>query len=244
MSWWLYCRSSITDSYNLKPADIITDKTICSGASFLWMVRATTNQTGTKISVSWWLYCRSSIELEPHLKPADIITDKTICSDCFPLNEWVIQRIKGTRFPERHGTADQVLNWQLQRNQQISLQTKQFVPVFLWNGTSYTTNQTGTRFSGAGICTRSYWTWQLQPKPADNTWINNLFWCFLWNGTSCYNERVQDSRSWWLYCRSSIELDSYTWNQQISLQTKQFVLVLLSLEWQWVIQRIKRVQDL
>jgi hypothetical protein len=68
----------ITPETNL---NIITDKTICSGASFLLEWYDTTDQNGYKIPRGAdGLYCRSSMNLTVTPKPADIITDKTICS--------------------------------------------------------------------------------------------------------------------------------------------------------------------
>jgi hypothetical protein len=149
---------------HLKPADIITDKTICSGASFLWNgIELYNESNGYKIQ-SWWLYCRSSIELDSYLKPADNLQTKqfVLSETTFLWNGTAYTTDQtGLRFPGKWCTADQVLNLTV-TNHQISLQTKQFVLNFFpLNGTSYTTNLWVQDSQELMVVLQiKYWTWQ------------------------------------------------------------------------------------
>ncbi|OOG79321.1 hypothetical protein, partial [Flavobacterium sp. A45] len=106
-----------------KPADIVTNQTICSGATFTWNgTDYTTNQTGTRFPGADGCTADQVLNLTVTPKPADIVTNQTICSG----------------------------------------------ETYRWNGTDYTTNQTGTRFPGADGCTADQvLNLTVTPKPAD-----------------------------------------------------------------------------
>ncbi|OOG79262.1 hypothetical protein, partial [Flavobacterium sp. A45] len=142
-----------------KPADIVTNQTICSGATFTWNgTDYTTNQTGTRFPGADGCTADQVLNLTVTPKPADIVTNQTICSGAtFTWNgtDYTTNQT-GTRFPGADGcTADQVLNLTV-TPKPADIVTNQTIcsgATFTWNGTDYTTNQTGTRFPGADGCT-------------------------------------------------------------------------------------------
>ena len=95
-----------------KPADIVTNQTICSGETFSWNgVDYTMSQSGTRISNDG---CTADLVLNLTVtpKPADIVTNQTICSgETFSWNgvDYTTSQ-SGTRISNDGCTADLVLN--------------------------------------------------------------------------------------------------------------------------------------
>ena len=160
-----------------KPADIVTNATICSGETYNWAANSTdytTTQFGTRIANDG---CTADLVLNLTVtpKPADIVTNASICSG--ETYNWAANSTdytttqSGTRIANDGCTADLVLNLTV-TPKPADIVTNATIcsgETYNWaaNSTDYTTTQSGTRISNDGCTADLVLNLTVTPKPAD-----------------------------------------------------------------------------
>ncbi|SNR85555.1 conserved repeat domain-containing protein, partial [Flavobacterium sp. ov086] len=170
-------RTSVAVTLTAKPADIVTNKTICSGESYTWSVNNTvytTNQTALKI-INNSCTADQILNLTVTPKPSDIVTNKTICSG--ETYTWTVNGIDyttnqtGLRISHDGCTADEVLNLTITPKPTDVVTNKTICSgeTYTWsaNGIDYTSNQTGLRIPHDGCTADEVLNLTVTPKPAD-----------------------------------------------------------------------------
>ncbi|WP_303319037.1 MopE-related protein [Flavivirga abyssicola] len=165
------CVAIVTVTQPNKPADVVTNETICSGETFTWFGNDyTTNQTGT-IIVNDGCTANQVLNLTVTPKPSDVVTNETICSgETFTWfgNDYTTNQT-GTTIVNDGCTANQVLNLTVTPKPAdvVTNETICSGETFTWFGNDYTTNQTGTTIVNDGCTANQVLNLTVTPKPAD-----------------------------------------------------------------------------
>ncbi|MFD0991063.1 T9SS type A sorting domain-containing protein, partial [Mariniflexile jejuense] len=160
-----------------KPADVVTNATICSGASYTWSVNSvvyTTSQSGLRITNDG---CTADqvLNLTVTPKPTDVVTNVTICSGAS--YTWSVNSVvyttsqSGLRITNDGCTADQVLNLTVTPKPAdvVTNATICSGASYTWsvNSVVYTTSQSGLRITNDGCTADQVLNLTVTPKPAD-----------------------------------------------------------------------------
>jgi autotransporter-associated beta strand protein len=161
-----------------KPDDNVTIATICSGETYTWAannVGYTTSQTGLTIPHDG---CTANevLNLTVTPKPGDIITTATICSGETYI--WSANGLSyttsqtGLTIPHDGCTANEVLNLIVTPKPEDIITTATICSgeTYIWlaNGQSYTTSQSGTTIPHDGCTANEVLNLTVTPKPADD----------------------------------------------------------------------------
>ncbi|WPO80722.1 gliding motility-associated C-terminal domain-containing protein [Flavobacterium sp. KACC 22761] len=170
-------RTAVNVTVAPKPADVVTNSTICSGETYTWTANNTvysTTQSGTRISNNG---CTADqvLNLTVTPKPADVVTNATICSGdtyTWTANNTAYSTTQnGTRISNNGCTADQVLNLTVTPKPADVVTTASICSgeTYTWtaNNTAYSTTQNGTRISNNGCTADQVLNLTVTPKPAD-----------------------------------------------------------------------------
>ncbi|MHC0439476.1 T9SS type B sorting domain-containing protein [Flavobacterium sp. 3-210] len=160
-----------------KPADIITNATICAGYGYLWEANGqyyTTKQSGLRIRKNG---CTADqvLNLTVTPKPADIITNATICSGesyIWPANNLTYTTAKyGLRIKNNNCTADEILNLTITPKPAdiITNVTISKGESYTWpaNNVTYTTAQNRLKIVNNGCTADQVLNLTVTAKPAD-----------------------------------------------------------------------------
>ena len=145
-----------------KPADAVTEVTICSDETYTWAVNGqtyNTTQSGLRVEGEGCI-ADQVLNLTVTPKPADTVTDVTICSD--ETYTWAVNgqtyntTQSGLRVEGEGSIADQVLNLTVtpKPSDAVTSITICSDETYIWpvNGQTYNTTQSGLRVEGEG-CT-------------------------------------------------------------------------------------------
>ncbi|TPG39211.1 DUF11 domain-containing protein, partial [Flavobacterium pectinovorum] len=170
-------RTSVSVTLTPKPSDIVTNKTICSGESYIWSANSTvynSNQTGLKI-INDGCTADQVLNLTVTPKPADVVTNKTICS-----GESYTWSANGNAYTTNQSafkivnngcTADQILNLTVTPKPADVVTNKTICSgeSYTWaaNSTAYNSNQTGLKIVNNGCTADQILNLTVTPKPSD-----------------------------------------------------------------------------
>jgi metal-sulfur cluster biosynthetic enzyme len=157
-----------------KPADIVTNATICSGATYTWLVNSvayTASQTVTITNDGCTANQVLNLTVTP--KPADIVTNATICSGAtytWSVNSVAYTTSQTVTITNDGCTANQVLNLTV-TPKPATVTTNATIcsgATYTWsvNGVAYTTSQSVT-ITNDGCTANQVLNLTVTPKPAD-----------------------------------------------------------------------------
>ncbi|WP_316634170.1 gliding motility-associated C-terminal domain-containing protein [uncultured Flavobacterium sp.] len=167
-------RTSVSVTVTPKPADVITNKSICSGGSYSWPVNNniyTTNQSALKI-VNDGCTADQILNLTVTPKPTTVVTNKTICSGQNYI--WAANgntyTVANTYTINNDGcTADQILNLTVTPKPSAVVTNKTICSgeSYTWvaNNTVYNTNQSALKIVNDGCTADQILNLTVTPKP-------------------------------------------------------------------------------
>ncbi|KAF2515535.1 T9SS type B sorting domain-containing protein, partial [Flavobacterium zhairuonense] len=160
-----------------KPADAVTNKTICFGETYTWPANGITysiSQNALKI-VNDGCTADQILNLTVTDKPADAVTNETICfgeTYTWPANGITYSASQtGLRITNDGCTADQILNLTVNPKpaDAVTNQTICFGETYTWpaNGITYSTSQTGLKIVNDGCTADQILNLTVIDKPLD-----------------------------------------------------------------------------
>ena len=160
-----------------KPADTVTEVTICSDETYTWAVNGqtyNTTQSGLRVEGEGCI-ADQVLNLTVTPKPADTVTDVTICSD--ETYTWAVNvqtyntTQSGLRVEGEGCVPDQVLNLTVTPKPSDSVTSITICSdeTYTWavNGQTYNTTQSGLRIAGDNCTADQVLNLTVTPKPED-----------------------------------------------------------------------------
>ncbi|KAF2518376.1 hypothetical protein EYY60_00175, partial [Flavobacterium zhairuonense] len=160
-----------------KPADAITNQTICSGQTYTWQANGitySTSQTGLR-KVNDGCTADQILNLTVNPKPLDIVTTESICSGntyTWPANGITYSTSQNALKIVNDGcTADQILNLTV-TDKPLDIVTTESIcsgSTYTWpaNGITYSTTQNALKIVNDGCTADQILNLTVNPKPLD-----------------------------------------------------------------------------